>query len=198
MGGTIAVGLAAHRPEAVERLVLAAPALPPPARGSVTSLGALRMAPFVSRRLGERILARVWGRMPPEQIHRESMALVLGDPDAVRPSVREVGIENTRAVPSLPWRIPSFAHAASDLVSTLTRRTPVHDAMAAVAAPTLVIWGTSDRLVGRPIVDDALARRPDWDRVDLDGVGHVPMLEAPERYVDAVRSWRMLAEFSPS
>ena len=53
-------------------------------------------------------------------------------------------------------------------------------------APLTVVWGTED-----PIAVPAMARRladarPDAEVVLLDGVGHYPMVEAPDRFVDAV------------
>jgi len=48
-----------------------------------------------------------------------------------------------------------------------------------IAAPTLILWGAADRVQH---VDDAelLRRRlPDSRKLVLDGVGHVPMVEAP-------------------
>ncbi|HEY4625343.1 MAG TPA: alpha/beta fold hydrolase, partial [Blastococcus sp.] len=56
----------------------------------------------------------------------------------------------------------------------------------AVRPPTLVLWGSHDRLV-----DPALAPRladvvPDSRLLLLEGIGHVAMLEEPERTARAV------------
>jgi pimeloyl-ACP methyl ester carboxylesterase len=60
-----------------------------------------------------------------------------------------------------------------------------------IACPVLVVWGRSDRMVyarGARRVIDALPGA----RVELiDGCGHCPQLEAPERFA------RLLLDFAP-
>jgi hypothetical protein len=34
-----------------------------------------------------------------------------------------------------------------------------------------------------------IRRRPDWQLTVLDGVGHVPMMETPRRFMDALERW---------
>lgn len=187
MGGLLAVLLAADAPERVARLVLTCPALPPPRRVRSLSPGTvLRFAPFLSWRLGGLLLERVYRAAPAEHLRRETMKLVLGDLDDVRPAMRQVQLENIEQGKADGWRAPAFARAAADLVSTLGVARSVNDAVDAITAPTLVVWGEHDRLVGRATIDAVAARRPDWDRVDLDGVGHVPMLEAPDSWLEVV------------
>ena len=59
----------------------------------------------------------------------------------------------------------------------------------AVGQPTLLIHGEFDRLVPLAAAEALARRRPDWSFVVLDGVGHTPQMEAPERFVDTVRAW---------
>jgi pimeloyl-ACP methyl ester carboxylesterase len=60
----------------------------------------------------------------------------------------------------------------------------------AVAAPTLLVWGERDRLV--PVAAGRVweALLPRARLVVLPGVGHVPMVEAPEALVAAVAAFR--------
>ncbi len=53
-------------------------------------------------------------------------------------------------------------------------------------APLTIVWGDADPIAIWPMTDTLLARRPDARRVRLEGVGHYPMLEAPDAYVAAV------------
>jgi len=54
--------------------------------------------------------------------------------------------------------------------------------------PRLVIHGTEDGLI--PVSEAArTGRSPPDVRVILDGIGHMPMWEAPEATADAVTSW---------
>jgi pimeloyl-ACP methyl ester carboxylesterase len=49
-----------------------------------------------------------------------------------------------------------------------------------VAAPTLLVWGAEDRLVHPAYAEDFRALIDGAEVRILDGVGHVPQLEAPE------------------
>lgn len=188
MGGLLSILLAARAPQRVARLVLTAPALPPPRHPAALSpAAATRFAPFVSWRLGSLVLERVYARSPAEQIRRGTMELVLGGVDDVRPAMQQVQLENVALGRDAGWRAPAFARAAADLVATLGLPAAVHDAVDAVVAPTLLVWGEQDQLVARRTMDAVVRRRPDWVRVDLDGVGHAPMLEAPDRWLAVVR-----------
>lgn len=53
-------------------------------------------------------------------------------------------------------------------------------------APLTVVWGTADPIAVAGMVDRLLAARPDADVVRLDGVGHYPMIEDPQRFAAAV------------
>ena len=53
-------------------------------------------------------------------------------------------------------------------------------------APLHVVWGLDDPIAVPSMVDTLLAARPDATCVRLDGVGHYPMVEAPQRFLEAV------------
>ena len=61
--------------------------------------------------------------------------------------------------------------------------------VAAVRAPTLVIHGALDRLIPISAARELHRRRPDWTLDILDGVGHVPMMEAPDQFMKALDGW---------
>ena len=61
--------------------------------------------------------------------------------------------------------------------------------MAAVKCPTLLLHGRRDRLVPVAWARAQAAKRRDWTFVELDGCGHVPQLEQPDRFVGTVMSW---------
>jgi pimeloyl-ACP methyl ester carboxylesterase len=64
--------------------------------------------------------------------------------------------------------------------------------LAAIAHPVLLIWGDRDRMVahtGSRHVLEALPDRATY--LLLDGVGHCPQVEAPERFVDALEDFAM-------
>jgi pimeloyl-ACP methyl ester carboxylesterase len=55
-------------------------------------------------------------------------------------------------------------------------------------APLTIVWGDADPIAVWPMTDELLARRADANRVRLEGVGHYPMLEAPDAYTAGVLS----------
>jgi pimeloyl-ACP methyl ester carboxylesterase len=56
--------------------------------------------------------------------------------------------------------------------------------------PVTVVIGTDDRVVSEKIVDRFLDERPHIEKVQLVGIGHLPMLEAPERFARLLESHR--------
>jgi pimeloyl-ACP methyl ester carboxylesterase len=53
-------------------------------------------------------------------------------------------------------------------------------------SPLRVVWGLDDPIAVPSMVDTLLAARPDATAIRLEGVGHYPMMEAPQRFLDAV------------
>lgn len=198
MGGLVSVLLAADHPGRVDRLVLTSPALPPPRTKPFSSARiAMRFAPFLSWRFGAMVMKQLYDRTPTERLRQETLQLVLGDRDDVRPAMQQVQREHLEASRTHPWRIPSFAHAAGDMLHLLGTTHRVHRAIRAVQAPTLVVWGEQDVLVSRETMDRVVARRADWQRVDLDGVGHAAMMEEPDRWLQAVTRWQAQRPAAP-
>jgi pimeloyl-ACP methyl ester carboxylesterase len=56
-------------------------------------------------------------------------------------------------------------------------------------APVLAIHGERDRLVPVGYARAAAAAHPEWELRVLPDVGHVPQMEAPARWLGAVRDW---------
>lgn len=54
--------------------------------------------------------------------------------------------------------------------------------MAKLNAPALVIWGNRERLALPPMIDETLATIPGAQALELDGLGHAPFFEDPERF----------------
>jgi pimeloyl-ACP methyl ester carboxylesterase len=53
-------------------------------------------------------------------------------------------------------------------------------------SPLVVVWGADDPIAVPAMADRLAAARPDARVVRLAGVGHFPMVEAPDRFLDAV------------
>jgi pimeloyl-ACP methyl ester carboxylesterase len=200
MGGLIGVLAAVLEPERVERLVLVDPALPAQIRSArhISKRTLARFAPFAVPPLGRAALRYAWQQGTPESLYRETADFIHGDPANLAPEIEELGIANLEWGREQPWRLHGFASAASSVVAAVTvgsRATT--SAVERVEAPTLLLWGDLDRLVGRQVVENLVDRRPDWDVHVFESVGHVPMLEAPRDYVDVVSRWFAAGDDAP-
>lgn len=191
MGGLISTLVAGHRQDLVERLILVNPGLPAPRRHAhkISPSMLLRFAPFVSPRSGRLAMERMYSRMGADQLYRETISLVYADPGNLREPLREVAIDNVRRAKELEWRVPGFVDAATSLVAMLIGARTVMRAVDGIEAPTLVVWGDEDQLVGRPVIDGLVKRRPGWDLHVFEGIGHVPMLECPDAHLQVVERW---------
>ncbi len=63
------------------------------------------------------------------------------------------------------------------------------DRIGEITAPTLIIWGTEDQLIYPSAAQTFAERMPDADAVIYDGVGHIPMEEAPDRTAGDIDSF---------
>jgi pimeloyl-ACP methyl ester carboxylesterase len=182
----LATMLTARAPDRVAALVLTAPALPGP-RGRVHEIPRstlLRFLPFAVPRVGRLVLRRMWSRLTPEQQWADTVEFVYGQPEHISPELREVGLSNVVYGRQAEWRLPSFVAAAESLVGALVGARGLLRAVDDADVPTMVVWGAEDQLVGRPVIEHLVERRPDWHLHEFPGIGHVPQVEAPEAYVE--------------
>lgn len=195
MGGMLSTLLAAREPERIAGLVLVSPALPAPRRElpKLSSKTFQRFAPFALPGVGSAVMRRAWTTLTPEQLWQDTVDLVHGDPSRVSEEITKVGIENLAYGRELDWRLPGFVSAAESLVGALLSGRALRDAIEVIVAPTMVVWGDADQLVGRPVIDHLAARRADWRIEILEGVGHVAQIEVPDRYLDLVADWHTAA-----
>jgi pimeloyl-ACP methyl ester carboxylesterase len=169
MGGFIALELAVHHPERVDRLVLVSAAVFWQEYRHAQPLVALARAT-------EGTLGR---------------ALVGSESWLVRrPRLREIALSfgGIHAPASLPEelqaeilltakRTEGFLPALRALVSY-----PLREELNRVRCPTLVVWGDKDTLVGVRHAFELGRELADAEVSIYEGVGHVVMLEAPERF----------------
>jgi pimeloyl-ACP methyl ester carboxylesterase len=191
MGGALTSLLAGIAPERIERAVLCAPALPT-ARSDLTHLPApvlRRFAPFVVPGVGSTLLRAFWSRADVDVLIRDSLNLIVKDPERLTPAMYALMRENVQFGKRHSWRVESLSYAVESLVAALLGGRELTEGVHALPAETLVVWGEADGLVGRPVIDHLHGQRPDWTYALLPDVGHVPMMEVPDRYIGAVRAW---------
>jgi pimeloyl-ACP methyl ester carboxylesterase len=195
MGGLASVLFAAGAPGRVQRLVLTSPTLPGP-MGPLERLGWQtigRLGKLLVPTLGGLLLRLPAVRRAKLTATRDARAAArISGGDLSRMSAEMAALldEERRGVFAQPWRLDAVATAWNSAVTAMyMRRRPVEEAIDRVAAPTLLVWGDQDPLIGGTVIDSLIARRPDWDLRVVHGAGHVLPMEVPDDYVEAVTSW---------
>ncbi|MEY2421740.1 MAG: hypothetical protein QOI95_1807 [Acidimicrobiaceae bacterium] len=92
--------------------------------------------------------------------------------DAVAPDLQDQLVAEILKVPAHVWR-ETFAGLAgyNDLIE-----------LERITAPTLLIWGDADGLVGRDMQEELLSRLSSATLVAYAGIGHTPRWEDPQRF----------------
>jgi pimeloyl-ACP methyl ester carboxylesterase len=171
-GGEMAWVYALDHPERVRRLILVDASGHPEPEGEEEALG-FRLArnPIVRS-----LMRFVTPRSVIEQTLRAAFVDISLVSDEMVTRYHELLLrEGSREASARRFRLP----AETERVTELSR----------IRSPTLVLWGREDRMV--PVADaHAFARAiPDCTVRIYDGVGHIPMEEAPERSAADVRAF---------
>jgi pimeloyl-ACP methyl ester carboxylesterase len=178
MGGLIAAELAASSPSRVERLVLVSPAGLSTYRNRLT-MGAM---PAVRRLQQALALGAAWTAS-----HADSLA--------TRPRARELILKGVVAHPSRlpgPLAAEQLRGAGTDgflsaleavLEFDLSERLPL------IACPTLVVWGTKDRLITVRDAARFAEAIPGARKVIYEDTGHMAMLEQPASFNALLRDF---------
>jgi pimeloyl-ACP methyl ester carboxylesterase len=189
MGGLIAMLEAAARPERITRLILVGPAQPRPTTAMFDPLVALTFAAYAFPGVGEMVMRWRAARLGPEGVVRQSLALCCADSGCLPAEVVAAHVTMARERSAIPWGQAAFLEATRSILGLLRRRSEMGNVIQGIRAPTLVIQGTEDRLVPVAASRGLVRGRGDWELVVFEGVGHVPMLEVPEKFVETVVGW---------
>ncbi|MGW4437797.1 alpha/beta fold hydrolase [Streptomyces sp. NPDC004596] len=184
LGGAVATRVAAVRPDLVRTLTLVSPALPELRiqRSAVPTglLGVPGIAALFTR------LTREW---TPEQRVRGVMALCYGDPARVSAEAFGHAVEELERRLQLPYFWDAMARSARGIVNayTLGGQHGLWRQAERVLAPTLLIYGGRDQLVGFRMARKAARSFRDSRLLSLPEAGHVAMMEYPEVVAGAFR-----------
>jgi pimeloyl-ACP methyl ester carboxylesterase len=162
LGGAVALLLALERPELVRGLVL------------VNSAG-------LGEEIGMELLDRI--EAPPSREEaRRLLELFFED----RQRILERGVEEMYQARMTPGADAALQAAAAANFGREGQRIGLTDRLGQVQVPTLIVWGEKDRVIPLEHALAALRVLPDgWLKI-LPGIGHVPQVEAPALFANAV------------
>jgi pimeloyl-ACP methyl ester carboxylesterase len=189
MGGAIAMLQAAYEPASAEGVVLSGSVFPW-ARGGVPSALVLTgFALYRAPRIGEWVARQRFSLVSAERIVRLGFRIVTVDPTAVPEDLVKAHIDLLLERQEDPDIGPALVEAARSLLRLGERGELARTILDRVKCPVLVIHGYGDRLVPVAFAQAAIASHPNWRVRLLPRVGHVPMIEDPDRWMAAVGGW---------
>ena len=191
MGGVVALAQAAHEPATVRSLILADTPFPPPGAAvlSVPPSVALGFLATATRRAGPAILQSRARRFGPESLVWGTLEYCTGDPASVDPRLVAATIEGVAEHGDSRESAEVFADATRSIVRAFVFPRRYRALVGAVRTPALVLHGAADPLIPTRNVWSAVRRHSNWDLVVLPGVGHLPMMEAPSRFLGLALRW---------
>lgn len=173
---------ACEHPERVERLVQVGPPLPGVAGDSPTTA-----EEWLQRDLEavETVRQRAREAGDSEALCREYWAIMdrvmAGDPA----NASRLGTGRVCGLPN-EWPLRMERHLRENIWPTLMRANLSAEALAPATAPTLVIHGTRDRAAPFAAGEELARRLPSARLLAVEGAGHLPWAEAPDRVIGAI------------
>ncbi|MDC0773923.1 alpha/beta fold hydrolase [Streptomyces sp. HD] len=189
LGGAVTTRVAAVRPDLVRTLTLVSPALPEIRVQRTAVPTALLAMPGVTT-----LFTRLTQSWTAEQRVRGVLHLCYGDPGRVTPEGFSNAVEEMERRLQLPYFWDAMTRSARGLVNayTLGGQHALWRQAERVLAPTLLIYGGRDQLVGYRMCRKAERTFRDARLLSLPEAGHVAMMEYPDVVAHAFRG--LLAE----
>ena len=171
-GGTTCMYLAATYPDRVTRLIMSNSPSDPVENAKVTPTPEFEAAQREVKETGFQS-QRFWNAF---------LDFFSGDPSRLDAGIREQYYDINRRTPEKNYT------ALTGLVRDHEKATT---AMAAVRAPTLLIWGTRDQLLPEPAAHilGGYLKNTQVSKILLPDVGHYPPLEVPARFAQLILAY---------
>jgi pimeloyl-ACP methyl ester carboxylesterase len=184
LGGAVTTRVAAVRPDLVRTLTLVSPALPEIRVQRTAVPTGLLAVPGVAA-----LFTRLTREWTAEQRVRGVTALCYGDPGRVSEEGFRNAVEEMERRLQLPYFWDAMARSARGIVNayTLGGQHALWRQAERVLAPTLLVYGGRDQLVGYRMAQRAARAFRDSRLLTLPDAGHVAMMEYPEAVATAFR-----------
>jgi pimeloyl-ACP methyl ester carboxylesterase len=176
MGGRVAIEIGLRAPERVAGLALLAPAVAFIKRDWHPIVRLLRPElGLLPHNLGRSRVARQFWSM-------------FADPDQVDPSVADIVVDEfQRIYSSAGARLAFLTSARNIYLDRPFGRGGFYPRLADLDAPTLFVWGASDRLIPPAFAPHVAKWLPGAEQIVLEACGHVPQVERPEQTIGLLR-----------
>ncbi|NUT35131.1 MAG: alpha/beta fold hydrolase [Hamadaea sp.] len=182
-GGTVALDLAARRPDLVRSLTLISPAMP-----FLQPRWSSELSPRLLRRIlgGSGALRRELAAVDAEEYVEAVLARCCVRPSAIGKARLREAIEEVRQAQASPSRLDAEAQSFRALLWELVRaylpgRTSLLRRARAVRVPTLVVWGDHDRVLDVRLASRVAGLIPHARLAIVRDAGHLPHIEQPGR-----------------
>ncbi len=177
LGGSVALQLAARRPDLVATLTLVSPALP----SLFATRSNIHLPVIAVPGVGERLIPKYLETDASGRV-RGTIDVTFADPSRVPPQRLAEAIEEVEKGDHLPYRSEAFLGTLRGLLRTFVDVGPNRPWKLAerVTCPTLVVYGRKDPLVDARSAHRVTRHFRDAHVVVLPDCGHVAQMEHPE------------------
>ncbi|MBB5956128.1 pimeloyl-ACP methyl ester carboxylesterase [Saccharothrix tamanrassetensis] len=186
MGGAIALIVAATRPDLVRTLTLVSPAVPD-LRPSLRRVSDPRLPLAFLPLVGDRVRQRL-ALVTPQERAQQMLRLCFADPSLVPDCRIDQSVEEYAERSAQPWAGTALGRSTVELIRAwlVPRKKSMWLLPPKVTSPTLVVWGTEDRLVSVRKAPRVTRLLPRGRLLVLPRTGHVAQMERPVTVARAV------------
>ena len=189
MGGLVSMIAAAETPELITALVLVDPAGPVGAWSRLNPATLAKLGAPLVPGVGPKLVDAYRATRTAEEGVVEAYQFVTADPESVHPVAFADALETAELRRSQPWATGSLVEATRSIAPWVLRRIRFAGMIHRIPHPALVVHGTRDNVVQVDTTRWLAKERPDWTVAYMKGLGHVPMIEAPDRFMQIVNTW---------
>lgn len=194
MGGLISILAAATFPDLVTDLILVDPAGPVASWTHVDPSALVTLGTPLIPGIGKRVVDAYRATRTAEEGVMDSYRFVAADPSMVSEEAYADALEIAQLRRDQPWSSSVLVEASNSIAPYVLRKKKFLSVVHRVSQPTLLIHGLRDGVIQVQTAKWIAQQRPDWTAVYLKDLGHVAMIEAPEKFLAVIDTWLKAVE----